>query len=189
MTPAALGFRAHSGWAAMVAVSGPAPAPVVLDRCRVPLIEPGAPGAAQPYHFAAEMALKDAQRHLDRCAQTAREMACAALQTAVADLAKRGHRITGCAILLGSGRPAGDLAATLASHPAIHTAEGVFFRDALKAAAESCRLKVAGVTEKGLAAHDLYNRTADLGKLIGPPWTQDQKLAALAAWLLLAGEI
>src|SRR5215831_6697664 len=87
MTPAALGFRAHSGWAAMVAVSGPAPVPVVLDRCRVPLIEPGVPGAAQPYHFAAEMALKDAQRHLDHCARTAREMACSALQAAIAGLA------------------------------------------------------------------------------------------------------
>jgi hypothetical protein len=31
-------------------------------------------------------------------------------------------------------------------------------------------------------------RTLDqLGKMVGPPWQQDQKFAALAAWLAAAG--
>jgi hypothetical protein len=33
----------------------------------------------------------------------------------------------------------------------------------------------------------LQRRVAELGKPIGPPWTQDQKFAALVAWLALVG--
>jgi hypothetical protein len=31
----------------------------------------------------------------------------------------------------------------------------------------------------------LKHRITELGKPVGPPWSQDQKLAALAAWLSL----
>ena len=52
-TPVALGFRAHSGWAALVAVAGsPRPAcppiePLVIDRRRIELARAGVP--VQPY--------------------------------------------------------------------------------------------------------------------------------------------
>jgi hypothetical protein len=32
----------------------------------------------------------------------------------------------------------------------------------------------------------MQSRIAALGRGIGPPWTQDQKFAALVAWLALA---
>jgi len=32
----------------------------------------------------------------------------------------------------------------------------------------------------------LNRQVAALGKSLGPPWTQDEKLATLAAWLTLA---
>jgi hypothetical protein len=32
-------------------------------------------------------------------------------------------------------------------------------------------------------AADLTRMLNDLGKIVGPPWRQDQKFAALAAWL------
>jgi hypothetical protein len=77
----------------------------------------------------------------------------------------------------------------------IHTAEGDFYRDALKAACESCGLPVLGVKEKELvrqaavalniAADQLQLRAAELGKSIGPPWRQDEKLCAIAGWLAL----
>jgi len=35
----------------------------------------------------------------------------------------------------------------------------------------------------------LERRVADLGKPLGPPWSQDQKCAALAAWLALSGAV
>ena len=193
---AALGFRAHSGWAVMVAVGGSASAPVVLERRRVELVDRQIAGAVQPYHAAAEMELKDAEAFLGRCADAANAMAAATLRDVLAELAARGYQATGCGVLLAGGRPAGDLAKTLASHPAIHTAEGEFFRNALKRAAESHGLVVTGIKERDLSGHaagklgvpadELQRQVAGLGKAAGPPWRQDEKLSALIGWLVLA---
>jgi hypothetical protein len=38
-----------------------------------------------------------------------------------------------------------------------------------------------------LAPDAITARLAALGKPLGPPWTQDEKLASLAAWLVLRG--
>ncbi len=181
----------------MVAVGGTAADPVVLLRRRVEMVKPGIP--RQPYHAAAEMDLKDAERFLRTCAGTARAMAQAGLRDALAELTAQGYQAIGCAVLLSSGRPTGDLAATLASHPAIHTAEGEFFRNALRRAGEACGLAVAGFKERevwaegaaglGVAAEDLQRRIAAFGKSMGPPWRQDEKLATLAGWLVLAGHV
>jgi hypothetical protein len=194
---AALGFRAHSGWAALVAVAGSASTPVVIGRRRVDTADPRIRGSLQPYHAAKAMKLADAEAFLARCAEATRKIAETAIGSAVAELASKGHTATGACILLGSGRPTTDLAATLRSHPMIHTAEGDFFREALKTACESCGLPVLGVREKelagqaatalGLTADDLQRRVAELGKIIGPPWRQDEKQCAIAAWLALSG--
>ena len=84
----------------------------------------------------------------------------------------------------------------LASHARIHTADGEHFRKALSKAAARLGLPVDGVPEKEIwtrAAEDLATPIADLerlvnaiGKTVGPPWTKDQKLAALSGWLVLA---
>ncbi|MGZ5747844.1 MAG: hypothetical protein ACXWJ3_16855, partial [Caldimonas sp.] len=47
-TPAALGFRAHTGWAALPATGGPAASPTVLHRARVERIAGHTPNAP-PY--------------------------------------------------------------------------------------------------------------------------------------------
>jgi hypothetical protein len=141
------------------------------------------------------MQLAEAEAFLDRCRAAARRMAETAIREAVAQLAGKGYTVAGACVLLGSGRPATSLAATLRSHPMIHTAEGDFFRDALKAGCESCGLPVLGVKEKELvrqaavalsiAPDHLQLRAAELGKSIGPPWRQDEKLCAIAGWLAL----
>jgi len=191
--PAALGFRAHSGWAAMVVLGGAASEPVVLQRRRVQLVKPGIP--VQPYHAAADMELQDAERFLRNCAGVARALAQSCVVEVLAELAAQGFEAIGSAVLLSSGRSAGDLASTLASHPAIHTAEGEFFRDALRRGSEASGLPAGGFKERnvwqqaartiGVPPEELQRRIGNFGKAIGPPWTQDQKLATLAAWLLL----
>jgi hypothetical protein len=194
-TRAAIGFRAHSGWAALVVVAGSAAAPTVIHRRRVETADPRIHGAAQPYHAAKEMKLPDAEAFLARCTAAAQQMAETAVKMTVAEMARKGHPVAGACVLLSSGRPTPGLAATLRSHPMIHTAEGHFFRDALKAACESCGLPVLGVKEKeliqqaattlGISAGDLQRRTTELGKSVGRPWRQDEKLCAVAAWLAL----
>ena len=198
---AALGFRAHSGWAALVVVAGPARraggprrSPVVIDRRRVELVTPGIP--RQPYHAAEKLDLKEAERLVGRCADTAARLARQAVRAVVEDLRDKGHEVAGCGILLASGRPLPALAATLASHALIHTAEGELFRDALSRASEHCGLPVTGVRERELyergakefriALNQLRRDVAEMGRALGPPWTQDQKQAALVGWLALA---
>jgi hypothetical protein len=178
----ALGFRVHSGWAALVAVAGPVSEPRVLLRRRIEFADFSNHDTVQPYHAAAEMTLPKAEKFLARLAEEARELAQKPIRQAIEELKPRS--VACAAMTLSSGRPTGSLQATLASHPAIHTAEGEFFRSVVRAACEDFGLYCHGVKEKELAGQVAL--IADLGKLLGPPWRQDQKLAALAAWLVLA---
>jgi hypothetical protein len=186
---AAIGLRGHSGWAAMVAVSGGA----VILRRRIEMTGPG-PGAKQPYHAAEAMSLPEAERFLKRTEKIAVEMAAAAVKDAVATLALQGSRVGGAAVLQGSGKPLPEVAKILAAHPLIHTAEGVFFREVLRCACERCGLRVAGIKERevldrcaemlGVPVVELQARLSAMGKKLGPPWTQDEKLSTAAALLV-----
>jgi len=194
-TSAALGLRAHSGWAALVAVGGSGRSPGVIDRRIIKLADPLIPGSKQPYHAAEGWPLPKAEEFIGRCTSRTTSMARDAVQNVVEDLSRKGHRLVGCGVLSASGRRLPDLASTLASHALIHTAEGELFRNALIEAAESCRLRVARIPERELfprAVQDLrvpmqklQKQLSELGRSLGPPWTQDQKLAALVAWMLL----
>jgi hypothetical protein len=191
MLRAAIGFRVHSGWAALVAVAGSPVSPQVLIRRRVEIAERSIPGSSQPFHFAKELELPKAQEYLDRCAAASFALAGDAMERIVADL--HDYKLAGCSILMSSGRPALSLEATLASHAAIHAAEGDFFRDAIAGAAESRKMRCSKIKEKELlktAAStfrigDVEARMSALAKSLGPPWRQDQKYAAIAAWLVL----
>jgi len=198
---AALGFRAHSGWAAVVAVATPSQAargvtPVVMERRRIELIDQGIPGAAQPYHAAAEMEMTEAEQWIARSADRARLLARDAIRSILDGLAERACQTVACGIVLASGRALPPLAAVLGSHSLIHTAEGELFREALRRGSEQCGLPVTGVKERelysrsamelGMQVEALRSRVAQIGRPFGAPWTQDQKSAALAAWLALA---
>jgi len=195
-TPAAvLGFRAHSGWAAVVVVSGMAAAPVVVDRRRIEIADPKIRGSKQPFHAAEGLPFKDAEQLIRRCTNSTNALAERAVRSVVDDAQAKGYRVAGCALLTASGRPLPGLAAILASHALIHAAEGEMFRETLVRASEKCGLPVTKVRERELLeraaaalrtpADKLQRRLADLGRSLGPPWTQDQKLAALAALLAL----
>jgi hypothetical protein len=78
----------------------------------------------------------------------------------------------------------------------IHTAEGVFFREVLRRACEWCGLAVTGIKERevleqyagalGIPVVELQARLSAMGKKLGPPWTQDEKLSTAAALILLS---
>jgi hypothetical protein len=192
----ALGFRAHSGWAAVVAVAGPLHSPVIVDRQRIAIADPNTPGSVQPYHAAQKLTLKEADQFVRRCTEASALLARQALRQIMEDARRRGQKIVGCGILRASGRPLTTLSATLASHALIHTAEGELFRDALATASSHYDLAVTGIKERELIARakaelsistdKLQRHIVELGRNIGPPWRQDQKYAALVAWLVLA---
>jgi hypothetical protein len=194
---AAIGIRAHSGWAAVLAVTVDGKKVRILDRRQITVIGPDARGAAQPYHFAKNLKLAEASAHLQRCAKVSQRLAAKGLTEIIETLQTTGYRVIGAGILMASGRTLPALAETLASHPLIHTAEGEFFRNCFARACEEMGVAVRKIRERDLfdcAAKELRWSSAKLkfklthlGRELGPPWTQDQKHSALLAWLLVAG--
>lgn len=195
MQRSAIGIRVHSGWGALVAVAGKGAGIEVIDRRRVEIIDPRAPGAAQPFHFAERLEISKAQEHVTRCAAASKNLALAAWRQVASHLQGQGYNVAGVAILLSSGRPLPAFEKILAAHALIHAAEGEFFRQAFRDAAEALKIPVTGIRERelesqaeavfGRGAPGLQQKIAALGRTLGPPWTADQKLAALAAALVL----
>jgi len=175
MLRASIGFRAHSGWAVAVAVAGGK----AVERRRIELCDWLVPGSAQLYHAAASLPLPAAATYLRRCETASAAMAEQALRKLAADLAARGYRAARCVVLTGAGRPLGELAKTLASHPLIHTAEGEFYRATIAAACRRCGLPVFGTPERELCTRLAEGPALRAG--LGPPWGRDEKLCALAA--------
>lgn len=190
MKRAALGFHMHSGWGVLVAVSQDANAVTLLDRRRIVVADPEEHGAIQPYHFAAQLKPPEQERHLAHCAASSCQMAATAIAEVIRELEARHHRIVGAAILLASGRPLPPLVKILGAHPLIHTAEGEFFRQAVRQACAGLRIAVTEIRMRELDTGEhkgraLQRSIVGLGRTVGPPWTKDHKTAALAAALLL----
>jgi hypothetical protein len=195
MKRAGVGFREHTGWAAMVAVGGDGRAPVVLARSRFELCDQDLPRAV--YHAARELDLAGAKRLVRKVELAARRSAEWQLQRAVDDLEAGGYRVVGTAVAAAPRRLPSDLSEILASHPLVHAAEGRLFREAIAGAAELRGLPVTrfvqqdlyeqAATKIGTSDESLRAQLTGLGRALGPPWQQDQKEAAAAAWLALAG--
>jgi hypothetical protein len=198
MKPAALGFRVHSGWTSLIALSLEKNQPIILVRQRPHLVATFNYTFRQPYHTAEKMDLAEAKSFLQQQRVEARALALAALRAAQTEAAQQGYKLTRVALLLASGRPLPELSKILISHSIIHTADGEFFRDALLHASARADLAVTTIKERELL--DIASATlrrkpailarfiADLGKPLGSPWTQDEKFATLAAWLALAAK-
>jgi hypothetical protein len=196
---AAIGFRVHSGWAALVALALSKGSPVVLVRKRVHLVGTFTYRFRQPYHTAKNMREEEAVEFISKLQVEARELAYSAIQEAQTELQSKGCELNRCGLLLASGRALPNLNGILASHALIHTADGEFFREALRHASERSGLKVMTVKERDLLDSaskalrlkpaQLTRRVAVLGRGLGPPWSQDEKSATAAAWLALASRV
>jgi hypothetical protein len=196
MKSAVIGVRVHSGWGALVAIGGQHGAEEILERQKIVIIDPKAKGVSQPYHYVEEMELRAAEHHLKQCANDSKRLAREALEHLATELRERGFILIGSAILLSSARPLPALEEVLGSHALIHTAEGEFFREAFRHAFQQLEVPVTGIRERELdeaalkafgTATDKVRKEIDgMGHSLGPPWTQDEKMAALAAAIVLA---
>ena len=196
MKDAALGFRAHSGWTALVALSVSKGSPSILARERVHLVEVFTYEFRQPYHTAKKMPHAEARAFISRVQAEAKRLAYRAIRGLQSSLREQGYELSRCGLLLASGRPLPELEKILASHALIHTADGELFREALLHASARCGLPVLSVKERELLDRagqtfrlkpaDLARRVTELGRPLGSPWSQDEKFASLAAWLALA---
>ena len=163
----AIGISVHTGWSACVVVGGSLEKPEIVASEEIEIL-----GQAERFcfHRAAQMQRNAVEQWL---AATRRKALANARQSLAALLS---DRVRVCAIVAKEGT-ADDLDRILGSHPRIHTAEGYFYRDVLR---EACSIPTHIVPPKSLDP-------SKVGKLAGPPWGKDQKLAALAGWTVLHG--
>jgi hypothetical protein len=195
MKESAVGFRVHSGWTAMVAVTIEKGSPSIVAKQRPHLVETFTYAFRQPYHTAEKMPPGEAREFITRAQNEATRLAYRAIRSLESDSKEQGIQLTRCGLLLASGRPLPSLEKILASHALIHTADGELFREAILHACMRCGLATESIREKELLERArlvlrvqptaLMRRVTQLGRPFGAPWSQDEKFATLAAWLAL----
>jgi hypothetical protein len=169
----AVGFTVKSGWACGVLVVGSAASPQVVDACRVELSDPDIPDSRQPYHAGFGTA-RATGGELSRLLAVVRRV---------------GRRST-CDLI--------DPASIGNDHIRIHALEGQLFKRVVEDAAARCDLRSWIWRERDLyaTAAEVLDRpegvlragVTALGAAVSGPWRAEQKLAALAAWLVLSGK-
>jgi len=189
---AALGLSVHTGWAAMIAVSGVVRAAEILDRRRVEMLT-GTDPPRFAYHAARELAPAAGQRLVDDAAERSRAHARAALEDALSALGD--HRAVAAGVVVGNQPLDADYATIVESHARIHAAEGALFRGAIADACRALRLRVIevraadlealGAAAMGVRPGELARRLDAFGHAAGRPWSKDQRDAYLAALISL----
>ena len=189
---AVLGFRPHTYWTAAVAVTGPLDAPRVLERRKI-LFAAG--DERSVYHNVEGMARTEAEAWIARVWNATVEHATRGIGQMARDLRGDGHTLSLAIVPIGRAKAPDKLEDILKSHARIHAAEGDFYRGVVARACEASGLAVRRVVERdlpakvagqlGLEQPALAARMKAIGAAIGPPWSEDEKLATLAAWLHL----
>lgn len=176
-----------------VLLGGPARAPRVLDRRRLELADPRVPRTRQPYHAGFGVAQRSRTtiarlvRIVERCAR-------AAVGDAVRRYRAQGLTLRGVGIVVGSVI---DPAQIANPHIRAHASEGALFRRVVDDATRHAGLGSIIVLEREIypaaaratrrTATGLKGAVAELGRPVTGRWRAEEKTAAAAAWLVLAG--
>ncbi len=186
--PTVVGISGHNGWAVFVSVTVRGGGPLVIDRRRVQLIEPGLPN--QPYeHDTLDLSREQAE-------ELVKEVRESSLHCAERELARL--KSSGCgkidAIALREALLPHLPASVAAAHASYHVmvrADAMLYHDALCKAAEGLGIlveRIAPGQERQRAAEALRIGTerlnhwlAELRGSLGPPWQKDHQDAAARA--------
>jgi hypothetical protein len=192
-TPIAIGLRAKTGWAAAVLLAGPVETPRVLDSRRVELCDPADPDSRQPYH-AGVGTFQDDDAEVKRVVRAVRRYAARAMKELLAGHGTARRAPHAGAVVAGSDI---DPAKIGNLHLRAHALEGRLYRDAaaegLAAAGIGCEVMLErdlyqqGARRLGLPEPQLRERVTALGRGVAGGWRAENKAAALAAWIALAG--
>ena len=189
--PVVLGFRPHTYWTAAVAVSGPIAAPHVIVRHKIVF---AAGDERSVYHQAAEAPASAAEALLERVRGAVVSNAQAGIARLLEVIGRDGAEPR-LAVAPTGGRKLPALAEIVRVHTLQHAAEGEFYRDAVAGACGALGLEVRRPVERELPAlvadklgcsREALDRTLkEMGGKLGSPWSEDQRLATLAAWSAL----
>jgi hypothetical protein len=168
----------------------------VLFRGRAELGDPHGRVKRNAYHAARGLERAAAADLVEAAERIATDQAAVALERTLRWTKDEGAVVRSCAVVVGASAGQAPLESILASHALVHAAEGRLYQRALLRAAESLDFDAVAVPKRsiweqgeavlGVAHEELRNRIDQLRREVGPPWAQDQKLAALAAWIALA---
>ena len=195
VSTAALGFRLHTGWAAVVAIAGIPGKFQVLLRRRIELLPSGDSVPRFVYHKSAELALSEAVELVSRAEAASEKSALIAVKEVLDHLGSLAVAVKAGGIPCGLRAVPTDLSAVLRSHPMIHTAEGALFQRAVTSACQGSGLAVISARERevwrnaasswSLNEEGLRQQVDGLRKSVGAPWGTDQKTATAFALLAL----
>jgi hypothetical protein len=191
---ATLGLRPHTYWTPATVLAGPATAPRLIARRRI-VFATGRERMA--YHEAAEIGPDGAEAWIEVVRAATQRNATQEIGALLAELRRDGFTIDIAVVPEARPKLPATVAEVVRVHALMHAAEGVFYRDVVAAACRELGLEVARTLERDLpeAAAAMLDveparlaaRLTDLAAGQGPPWNEDYRFAALAAWLGLAG--
>jgi hypothetical protein len=192
---AVVGFTVKSGWASAVLLTGSVMSPRVLDTRRVDLSDPASPESRQPYHDGFGTA-RSSGRELSRLVTSVERFGKQSVTGLLRHYKTQGHRLLGAGIVVGSLIEPERIGN---EHIRIHTLEGRLFRRVVEDAAARGHLACAIWRERDLypvaaatirqTEQELRGMLTTLGRTVAGSWRAEQKAAALAAWLVLAGGV
>ena len=188
----AIGLRAKTARAIVVILGGPPSSPTVLLKGEISLVDPKVPGTAQPYHRVMDLTWEQSERKVQRYVTCLERVATRALSDLLQKMRASNRQVAGISIL---GAPDRDLKRISNPHIRAHAAEGVLFRRVLAVGAEANGLKSKTFSDRDFddaaalelgAKYALVKRSlVGLKTSVAPPWRNDEKQAAMAAWLML----
>jgi hypothetical protein len=179
---AALGVWPRSSSAVLVAVSGPLDGPRLLLRQQIALVGEDLP--EQAYHAAAGLNLAEAEALIERWARSAVDHAAGGIADVRQTAAEAGCHLDVVSVV-AEVRDLPALAVILRAHPLLHKAEGQLSRESIAEAAQAAGLAVHYMSPRSPQDPNIAERVAELGRVAGPPWRKEHKLAAGAALVAL----
>ena len=188
----AIGLRAKTARAIAVVVGGTADSPLVLAKAEIKLWDPKFPATGQPYHHVMDLPGEEWAQAVQKSARAIEKLAIKALATLMKEQAARGRKVRAVATVGAKDR---NLASIGNPHIRAHAAEGILFRRVLDNAAQKNGLPARAFAERefdqilkqelGMKSNAVKKKLDEAARALPPPWRADEKLAAMAAWLVL----
>jgi len=188
----AIGLRAKTARAIAVVVGGTADSPLVLAKTEIKLWDPKFPATGQPYHHVMDLPGEEWPQAVQKSARAIEKIAVKALATLMKEQAAQGRRVRAVATVGAKDR---NLASIGNPHIRAHAAEGILFRRVLDNAAQKNGLPARAFAERefdqilkqelGMKSNAVKKKLDEAARALPPPWRADEKLAAMAAWLVL----
>ena len=188
----AIGFRVKTGRATAIVMAGPASAPRVLSRKSLQLWDPAVPESHQPWHAEFELPAEESARVVPKALAAVERVAMSALRELVSEVQTGQGAILGISLVAGS---ATDPESIHNPHMRAHARQ--LFPHVLAAAARAMRIPAVTMVESevfasaaaklGKSPGAIKVAVTELGRAVGKPWSAEEKCAAAAAWITLAG--